>query len=92
MPLIPSVLKGTNLQNLHQLMIKNQIGVVVHSSANKGVTTRTNSFINEDGIRVTNTAHPFNDFYDHTGKFLVDLEGTYSGPEPLLTQDTYWEY
>ena len=67
MPLIPSVLKSlgdSNLRKLHDLMTKNQIGVVVHSSANKGVTTKTNSIINEEGVKITNKEHPFNDFYN----------------------------
>ena len=95
MPLIPSVLKAlgdTNLSKLHELMIKNQVSVAVHYSANKGVTTKTNSVTNEEGVLVTNTEHPFNDFYDKEGNFLVDTEGNYTGPLDLLTQDTYWEY
>lgn len=95
MPLIPSVLKAlgdTNLSKLHEMMIKNQVGVAVHYSANKGVTTKTNSVTNEQGVLVTNTEHPFNDFYDKEGNFLVDSDGTYKGPLDLLTQDTYWEY
>lgn len=95
MPLIPSVLKAlgdTNLSKLHELMIKNQVSVAVHYSANKGVTTKTNSITNEEGVLVTNTEHPFNDFYDKEGNFLVDSDSTYKGPLDLLTQDTYWEY
>lgn len=95
MPLIPSVLKAlgdTNLSKLHEMMIKNQVSVAVHYSANKGVTTKTNSVTNEQGVLVTNTEHPFNDFYDKEGNFLVDSDGTYKGPLDLLTQDTYWEY
>lgn len=95
MPMIPSVLHSlgnTNLAKLHELMIKNQIGVVVHSSANKGVTTKTNSITNEYGVEVTNREHPFNDFYDDNGNFLVGDDGTYNGPLDLLTQDTFWEY
>jgi hypothetical protein len=95
MPLIPSVLKAlgnTNLSKLHEMMIKNQVGVAVHYSANKGVTTKTNSVTNEQGVQVTNNEHPFNDFYDKEGNFLVSDDGTYRGPLDLLTQDTYWEY
>lgn len=94
MPLIPSVLKSmgnTNLSKLHEMMINNKISVVVHYSANKGVTTKTNSVINDAGVEVTNTEHPFNDFYDNQGNFLITPEGSYNGPLPLLTQDTYWE-
>ena len=95
MPLIPSVLKSlgnSNLRKLHDLMTKNQIGVVVHSSANKGVTTKTNSVINEEGVKITNKEHPFNDFYNEEGQFNINSDGTYTGPLNLLTQDTFWEY
>lgn len=57
MPLIPSVTKGTNLELLHNQMIKNTIDVTVHYSANKGVTTKTN----EDGS--------INSFYNNEGDF-----------------------
>lgn len=65
MPLIPSVLKSmgnTNLSKLHEMMINNKISVVVHYSANKGVTTKTNSVINDAGVEVTNTEHPLMTF------------------------------
>ena len=90
MPLIPSVIKGTNLEKLHKMMIGNQVGVAVHYSANKGVTTKTNS-VEKDGYIVTDSSNPLNRFYNDNGEFTINEDGQYNGELPLLTQDTFFE-
>ncbi len=82
MPLLPSVIKGRNLEALHKHMVDNQVSILTHYSANKGVTTKTK---NIDGVNTTNS------FYDVQGNFGIQ-NGYYLGdPGEFLTQDTYVE-
>lgn len=62
-PLIPSVIKGTNLEKLDNTMRNNQVGISVHYSANKGVTTK----LNNDGS--------INRLYNDNGEYNLDSYG-----------------
>lgn len=60
MPLQPSVIKGKNLEKLHQFMMDNRVGIAAHYSANKGISTK----LKPDGTT--------NRLYDASGNFKLE--------------------
>lgn len=61
LPLQPSLIKNTNLEKLHNFMIKNRVGIAAHYSANKGISTK----LKPNGTK--------NTLYDAEGNFRIEM-------------------
>jgi hypothetical protein len=88
-PLIPSVVKGTNLEKLHEKMMSQQLDYVTYESGEKvgHITSdgKSDRFLNEDGT--VNTADfTVNTIYAENLKNVTNVNNEYKGASIFSTQ------
>jgi len=88
-PLIPSVIKGTNLEKLHEKMMTEQLDYVTYESGEKvaHITSdgKSDKFLNEDGT-VNPAKFTVNTIYAENLKNVTNINTQYKGASIFSTQ------